>query len=101
MARKEFQFDFNEDADPVEELHRLRVAMTKHFKTIEAFMEYIRATPTAEEFLAQTAPEAQKPKPKATAKARTKAPAGTRAKKPAGQRNAARKRRTQKAISEK
>ncbi len=97
MARKEFQFDFNEDADPVDELHRLRVAMTKHFKTMEALMEYIHSAPTAEEFLAQTAPEAQKPKPKA----RTKAPAGTRAKKPAGQRNAARKRRTQKAISEK
>ncbi len=53
MARKDFHFDFDEEADPVDELHRLRVAATKHFKTMKEHVEYLRATPTAEEFLAR------------------------------------------------
>jgi len=52
MARKKFHFDFNEDAEPVEELHRFRVAVAEHFKTTEAIMAYVRSAPTAEEFLA-------------------------------------------------
>jgi uncharacterized protein (UPF0276 family) len=53
MANKTFHFDFNEDAEPVEELHRLRVATTKHFKTIEAIVEYDRTLPTAKEMIAE------------------------------------------------
>lgn len=58
MARKDFQFDFNEDAEPVEELHRLRMAAAKHFKTIEAIVEYDRALPTAGEMIAKLKAEA-------------------------------------------
>ncbi len=53
MANKKFHFDFKEDAEPVEELHRLRVATTKHFKTIEAIVEYDRTLPTAKEMIAE------------------------------------------------
>lgn len=54
MARKRpFKFDFDEDADPVEELHRLRAATMKHFKTLDALMEYYRSTPPVEEILAE------------------------------------------------
>ncbi len=49
MARKDFHFDFNEDADPVEELHRLRAATAKHFKTTEALLEYYNSVPPLEE----------------------------------------------------
>lgn len=49
MARKDFHFDFNEDADPVEELHRLRAATAKHFKTVDALVEYHNSVPPAEE----------------------------------------------------
>lgn len=52
MAHKKFHFDFNEDAEPVEELHRRRMAMAEHFKTLDAIMEYLRTVPTAEEILA-------------------------------------------------
>ncbi len=55
MARKKFRFDFNEDAEPVEELHRRRVAMMEHFKTIEAIGGYLRTVPAPEELLAQPA----------------------------------------------
>ncbi len=53
MARKEFHFDFNEDAEPVEELHRLRVATAKHFKTSEALLEYYNSVPPIEEIRAR------------------------------------------------
>ena len=53
MPRKDFHFDFNEDADPVEELHRLRVAKTKHFKTLDALMEHYRSVPTTDEIIAR------------------------------------------------
>lgn len=55
MTRKAFHFDFNEDADPVEELHRLRVARTRHFKTIDALVAHDRAhpVPTAREMIAE------------------------------------------------
>ncbi len=70
MAHKRpFKFDFNEDADPVEELHRLRVATTKHFKTIEAIMEYHRSTPSVEELIADLDREIAENKAKAEAKA--------------------------------
>ncbi len=53
MGNKEFHFDFNEDAEPVEELHRLRVATARHFKTIEAIVEYDRTLPSAKEMIAE------------------------------------------------
>jgi hypothetical protein len=54
MTRKfPFKFDFNEDADPVDELHRLRVATTKHFKTLDALVEYYRSTPSIKELIAE------------------------------------------------
>ena len=54
MARKfPFKFDFDEDADPVDELHRLRVATAKHFKTLDAIMEYYRSTPSIKELIAE------------------------------------------------
>jgi hypothetical protein len=65
MAREEFDFDFCEDADPVQELHRLRVAAAKHFKTMKATLEYLRSVPTAEEFLARLDAKAQAKAPKA------------------------------------
>ena len=53
MPREPFHFDFNEDADPVDELHRLRVAKTKHYKTIEALMESRRSMPSTNEIIAR------------------------------------------------
>ncbi len=53
MARKAFHFDFDEDADPVEELHRLRAATAKHFKTSDAIMEYYNSVPPIEEIKAR------------------------------------------------
>lgn len=60
MTRKDFHFNFNEDADPVEELHRLRVATTKHFKTLDAIMEYHRTAPSIEEIKARLEAEIAK-----------------------------------------
>ena len=84
MARKDFRFDFNEDADPVDELHRLRVAMTRHFKTNEEHWAYIRATPTVKEMIAELDAEIAAKKVKATpsrkAKATTTKTAATRRK---------------------
>ncbi len=80
MARKRFYFDFNEDAEPCEELHRLRVAMLEHFKTVEAFGEYLRSTPTAKEILAQWDAEEKKAKPKTAVRRRTKPAAKPRGK---------------------
>ncbi len=53
MARKDFRFDFDEDADPVEELHRLRVATARHFKTPDALAEYHNSVPPIEEIRAR------------------------------------------------
>lgn len=54
MVRKfPLEFDFNEDTDPVEELHRLRVATTKHFKTLDAIIEYHRSAPSIQEIKAR------------------------------------------------
>lgn len=70
MARKfPFEFDFDEDADPVEELHRLRVATMKHFKTLDAIMDYHRTQPTASEMLAELREEIAEEEAKAKAKA--------------------------------
>ncbi len=52
MIPDKFHFDFDENIEPVEELHRLRLARTKHFKTIEAIVEYDRTMPTAKEMIA-------------------------------------------------
>ncbi len=70
MADRDFHFDFNEDAEPVEELHRLRAAMTKHFTTSKEHWEYLRATPTVRDVLAELAMEIRKKetKPKAAKK---------------------------------
>ncbi len=74
MARKfPFEFDFNEDADPVEELHRLREASMKHFKTLDALMEYHRTMPTHKEFAADVAEEIADAKEKEAAEARKEA----------------------------
>jgi len=62
---KEFHFNFNEDADPVDELHRLRVAMGRHFKTMDAYVENLRKTPTAKEILARLDAEIAEKKAKA------------------------------------
>lgn len=66
MAHKEFRFDFNEDADPVEELHRLRVAATKHLKTMKATLKFLHSVPTAEEFLAKSDAKGRKQTPQTT-----------------------------------
>ena len=81
MAHKKFHFDFDEDAEPVEELHRLRVATTRHFKTIEAIVEYDRTLPTAKEMIAELKAEIVAKKAKATRPRKTQS-----AKKPVGQR---------------
>lgn len=89
MARKfPFKFDFDEDADPVEEIHRLRVATAKHFKTLDAIVEYHRTAPTAKEMIAELKEEIAEKKTK-------QAKAGTAkiAKKPV------RKRKTAKRLS--
>ncbi len=80
MTRKNFHFDFNEEAEPVEELHRLRVAATGHFKTIEAIVEYDRTLPTAKEMIAELKAEIAAKKAK-TARSRTP----KTGKKPSGQ----------------
>ncbi len=66
MTRKDFHFDFNEDAEPVEELHRLREAVAEHFKTVEAIMEYTRTLPPAEEMIAELKMEIARRKKKQT-----------------------------------
>ena len=71
---KDFHFDFNEDADPVDELHRLRVATAKHFKTMDAYVEYLRKMPTAQEMLVELDAEIAKKRAKAARPAR-KSPA--------------------------
>lgn len=87
MARKkEFHFDFNEDADPVEELHRLRAATAEHFKTMEALMEYHRSTPSVKEIIAELDEEIARKKAKEARSART----GT-AKRSAGRRKTAKR----------
>ncbi len=54
MKRKDdFHFDFNEDAEPVAELHRMRAAMAKRFKTTQALCEYFRSTPSLKELIAE------------------------------------------------
>lgn len=58
MARKfPFGFEFDEDADPVDELHRLREASIKHFKTLKAIVEYHSTLPTPKEMLAEVEEE--------------------------------------------
>ena len=84
MARKEFHFDFNEDAEPVEELHRYRIAVAEHFKTMESIGEYIRSTPTVKEILAQWDAEEKKTLSKAPARRSAKSAA-----KPLGKRKTA------------
>jgi hypothetical protein len=65
MTRKDFHFDFDEEADPVEELHRLRVATARHFKTRDALMEYYRSTPPIEEIKARLETEIAEKKARA------------------------------------
>ena len=65
----DFHFEFNEDANPVDELHRLRLASGRHFKTMTERLEYFRATPTAKEILARLDAEIARKKAKAAAKA--------------------------------
>ena len=62
MPNKSFEFDFNEDAEPVGEIHRLRVAMSRHFKTVEEHFAYLRSTPSAEEMIAQLQSDISKAK---------------------------------------
>ncbi len=45
MSSKQFTFDFDENAEPVAELHRMRAAMAKHFKTPEALFAHYRSLP--------------------------------------------------------
>jgi hypothetical protein len=95
MARKfPFKFDFDEDADPVDELHRLRVASSKHFKTVDALMDYCNSLPTVEEMLAELREEIAEEKAKAEAKA-ARPRKITAAKKPAP----ARRRKTAKRLA--
>ncbi len=81
MARKfPFKFNFDEDADPVEELHRLRVAAAKHFKTVDAIMDYCNTLPSPAETLAElkaeiAAKQAPSGKVRAAAPARRRKPA--------------------------
>ncbi len=86
MNRKDFHFDFDEDAEPVEELHRLRVATTKHFKTLDALMEYHNSVPPIEEIRARLEKEIAEKKAKAATPQRIKA-----AKKPTRQRKTAKR----------
>ncbi len=67
--KRPFKFDFDEDADPVEELHRLRVATARHFKTPEAISEYYRSTPSVDELIAELDREIAENKAKAEANA--------------------------------
>lgn len=52
-VERPFTFDFNEDAEPVAELHRLRMATMRHFKTLEAVVEYHNSCPPVEEIRAR------------------------------------------------
>jgi len=72
--KNDFHFDFNEDADPIDELHRLRVATAKHFKTMGAYMEYLRATPSVQEMLAEVDAEIAEKKAKAASSRKSPAP---------------------------
>jgi hypothetical protein len=86
MARKKFHFDFDEEAEPVDELHRYRVALMEHFKTLEAVMEYIDSAPTAEEFLAKLDAEEEKKRRKTVGRRKAATAAKSRGKrKSAGQ----------------
>ncbi len=49
MSSKKFEFDFNENAEPVAELHRMRATMAEHFKTPEALFAYYRSLPQTSE----------------------------------------------------
>ena len=60
--RAEFKFDFNEDAEPVAELHRYREAKARHFKTPEAEREYTSLTPSATVLLRELKREGAKPR---------------------------------------
>ena len=53
--RKEFreQFTFNEDAEPVAELHRYRAALEKFLGTPELWDDYVHSTPPADVLLAE------------------------------------------------
>ncbi|MDR1744894.1 MAG: hypothetical protein LBS30_03980 [Planctomycetota bacterium] len=75
-SKKEFHFDFNENADPVDELHRLRAAKTKHFKTMDAYMRYLRETPSVQEMIAEVDAEiaAKKKAPAAASRKANVAP---------------------------
>ena len=65
MFKKPYHFDFDEDADPVEELHRLREAKFEYFKgDINALHEYYRSMPSVEELLAQRLKEVAEKKAK-------------------------------------
>ena len=50
--RKMFDFDFNEDAEPVSEIHRMRRAFAKRFKTREEQKAYYDAVPSVAEMIA-------------------------------------------------
>ena len=86
MARKDFHFDFDEDADPVEELHRLRAATKKHFKTDEALLEYYNSVPPIEEIRARLKAEIAAKEARAARPRKVKA-----TKKPARQRKTAKR----------
>ncbi len=86
MTRKDFHFVLNEDADPVEELHRLRRATTKQFKTMDAYMKYLHDTPSIQEMIAELDAEIAKKKTKSPS-SRTSRKNKT-AQKPAGKRKA-------------
>ncbi len=91
MARKkkEFHFDFNEDADPVEELHRLRVATVKHFKTFEALAEYHSSVRPVEVILAdldEKIAREREEEARAASKGKTRAKTVRAPGKPAGRR---------------
>ncbi len=86
--KKEFHFDFNEDAEPVEELHRRRVAMMKHFKTLKAVMEYIDSQPLPEGFSFWEGDGEKKSSPKAAARRSVKPAAKPRGKRTTSKRPA-------------
>lgn len=78
MARKlPFHFNFDEDADPVEELHRLRVVTADHFKTLDAMMAYLRSSPSIQEQIEELDKTIAREKQKAVSA--TKKPSGKKA----------------------
>ncbi len=92
MKRKDdFHFDFNEDAEPVAELHRLRMAMTKHFKTNQEHWDYIWSTPPIEELIAEVKAEIAQKNAEA---ARKEAKAAKRKAAPSASRKATSKKKT-------